>query len=95
MTVIAVFVVAVVGISLGLVQLVYYYGENNGLFDLGFIQINYVSDTRYWLLYFPAPVDNKSMYCNSPAVGEDSHIKVFYYISRDELKIMCKWRYNL
>ena len=49
MAVIAVFVVAVVGISLGLVPLVYYYGENNGLFDL--LVINSIIGSVFTLSY--------------------------------------------
>ena len=49
MAVIAVFVVAVVGISLGLVPLVYYYGENNGLFDL--LVLNSIIGSVFTLSY--------------------------------------------
>ncbi|MGC8609387.1 MAG: APC family permease [Thermoplasmata archaeon] len=49
MAVIAVFVVAVIGIGFGLIPLVYYYGENNGLYYL--LVINAIVGSTFTLLY--------------------------------------------
>jgi APA family basic amino acid/polyamine antiporter len=49
MAVIAVFVVAVIGIGFGLIPLVYYYGMNHGMYDL--LVINAIAGSTFTLLY--------------------------------------------